>query len=528
MLSTQKANSKVEDLIVEEAFLTSKLNRLQACWEPWGWPSLTSDKFSENLLVTLIILSQERHSLLREKRRNQLLQASELEVEVELNRLQKKLSEIQNRGEKLSKEDDAANALIRTLKGKLHGRITDLFTVINEMEKPVAGILCHLTNPATTFIVEDRDTANVIISYFSEKRIGIATCEILSELRTRFKNANTSETGPYVRPALQNLEFEERFRSVFLKYFDKWCIARDLCAATSHFQRKQGYSEAYHIVTENGDIFKKDGEVVAANWSTKVKLALVSRSDSIKKDESNSLLIINEVHERKMKYRNEVESHLTEGMQKLEQLKSQKTELYEQIQKLKQSFNSLSDSGKEAVLRKLEDRETKLGLIMKLINDKEDLHLTKEIKTLNGKLETVRRQIGGIEGTLPYESDLLGITRKIKDLDDTMRLYARRLQEKLSASKSLRNRLEVLKSGGKYMASLSEKSTELVLLRERFLQTKKQLQRMEHKLKSENELEVLISKKRKLETHISDCSHEETVVKSNEVLCSGIVLFASK
>eukprot|EP00252_Welwitschia_mirabilis_P022967 TRINITY_DN6380_c0_g1_i13.p1 TRINITY_DN6380_c0_g1~~TRINITY_DN6380_c0_g1_i13.p1 ORF type:complete len:230 (+),score=48.16 TRINITY_DN6380_c0_g1_i13:1096-1785(+) len=229
-----------------------------------------------------------------------------------------------------------------------------------------------------------------------------------------------------------------------------------------------------------------------------------------------------------MKYRNEVESHLTEGMQKLEQLKSQKTELYEQIQKLKQSFNSLSDSGKEAVLRKLEDRETKLGLIMKLINDKEDLHLTKEIKTLNGKLETVRRQIGGIEGTLPYESDLLGITRKIKDLDDTMRLYARRLQEKLSASKSLRNRLEVLKSGGKYMASLSEKSTELVLLRERFLQTKKQLQRMEHKLKSENELEVLISKKRKLETHISDCSHEETVVKSNEVLCSGIVLFASK
>jgi hypothetical protein len=93
---------------------------------------------------------------------------------------------------------------------------------------------------------------------------------------------------------LHDLQCLENYRPVFQKYFGNWCVAKDLCAATTYFKRKQGYSETYDVVTEDGVIFKKDGEVIAANWDSKEKAAFKSSDDISKQDESRTIVILEE------------------------------------------------------------------------------------------------------------------------------------------------------------------------------------------------------------------------------------------
>lgn len=135
---------------------------------------------------------------------------------------------------------------------------------------------------------------------------------------------------------MQDLQRLENYRPVFQKYFGNWCIAKDLYAATTYFKRKQGCSETYDVVTEDGVIFKKDGEVIAANWDTKGKAAFKSSDDISKQDESKTIVILEEALKEKAKEKDKLEASLVIVLTNLKLIKSQEQDAYEQLQKLRE------------------------------------------------------------------------------------------------------------------------------------------------------------------------------------------------
>ncbi|GLJ14483.1 hypothetical protein SUGI_0234140 [Cryptomeria japonica] len=439
--------------------------------------------------------------------------------EVEIKRLIKKLHDIQNQPNKLSKEDEAAKVLAQKLKGKLHGRITDLATVSNHLARAANSILCHLTNPATTFVVDDRDTANMVISYFQEKHIGIATCEILSELSRQFKCLNPCEIGSYARPILQDLQCSENYQPIFQKYFGSWCAAKDLCAATSYFKRKQSYSETYNIVTEDGDIFKKDGEVISANQGLRGRVAFKTINDISNQNESNNILIWEEALKMKIKLKDELEASLTMQLTKLEVFKSREREFSDQIQKIEESIKFCKNSNAASVRKKLEKQQIELHNIQKTIKDVcDDGKLQKEIEELEQKRKNLKAKLKASEKNLSCNPQLIEVNERIRRLGDEIKSCTGEIRKKISSIKVLKNQLEALKSRDKFMLSLSEKLSALESQRENFLHIKEQVRQAEFEKSSrKSDMEKAETNIAAIETEIAEHGKEERKLRLIEV-----------
>ncbi|KAH9314438.1 hypothetical protein KI387_023065, partial [Taxus chinensis] len=439
--------------------------------------------------------------------------------QVEMKHLIKKIQDIQNRPEKLSKEDEAAKVLAQNLKGKLHGRISDLATVSNHLARAVNSILCHLTNPATTFVVNNRDTANVVISYFQEKHIGIATCEILSELSLQFKCINHCESGASVRPILQDLHCSENYRPVFQKYFGSWCTAKDLCAAISYFKRKQSYSETYNIVTEDGDIFKKDGEVISTSQGIRGRVAFKSVDDISNQEELNTVLIWEEALKQKVKQTDELESSLAMQLTNLELLKSQEHEYCEQIKKMAESKKFHSFSNAASVRTKLEKLQIELNDIQNaILDDHDDGKLQKNIQELKQDQMNLKGKLEASENFPSCNPQLVELIKTIRQLDEEIRSCTNEIRKKKSSAKILETQLEAIKSGGKYMLSLSEKLSALESQKKSFLLTKEQVQQAEFEKSSrKTDIEKIESEITAFETEITEHSKEEKKLRSREV-----------
>ncbi|KAI5068572.1 hypothetical protein GOP47_0016917 [Adiantum capillus-veneris] len=185
--------------------------------------------------------------------------------EFEIYNLKRKLVRFEKRAHKNSREDNAVEFLKAKLKGKFFGRVIDLAIIKGSMTVAVNSVISHLMNTSKTFVTEDRKTANEVILYFQEHKIGVVTCEILSELARLYKHGdNAPKRCAQGKPVMEYIDCDNMYKAVFWKYMRNWYIVDDRNAALGFLNGGKDTSSHENIVTVKGDIFKQDGEVISA------------------------------------------------------------------------------------------------------------------------------------------------------------------------------------------------------------------------------------------------------------------------
>lgn len=108
-----------------------------------------------------------------------------------------------------------------------------------------------------SFITEDRETANNVLQFFRSNRIGLASCDILSELRDKRLLPASSLRSDTVALASKVLSLE-KFRPVIEKYFSNWVVVPDRNAAVQALEADNAKGlKPFNVVTLSGELFKK-------------------------------------------------------------------------------------------------------------------------------------------------------------------------------------------------------------------------------------------------------------------------------
>ena len=69
--------------------------------------------------------------------------------------------------------------------GAFHGRVHSVLRVLNpQASNAVNAVLLEKCNPASALVTSTRSAAEIVVSYFKENKVGIATCTVLEELRS--------------------------------------------------------------------------------------------------------------------------------------------------------------------------------------------------------------------------------------------------------------------------------------------------------------------------------------------------------
>lgn len=115
--------------------------------------------------------------------------------------------------------------------------------------------LCRLI--ACSFITEDRHTANQVLEYFKAKRIGLASCDILAELRGQ-RPLSSLSLGPQAVPLASKVQSFDKFQPIVDKYFENWVVVPDSQQAVRILESAEAKRmKPFDIVTLSGELFKK-------------------------------------------------------------------------------------------------------------------------------------------------------------------------------------------------------------------------------------------------------------------------------
>ncbi|KAL3150462.1 hypothetical protein ABBQ32_000288 [Trebouxia sp. C0010 RCD-2024] len=173
-----------------------------------------------------------------------------------------------------SKLDAAVSSLMQqeSLQGKFYGRLPDLATVPAAQDGvAVNAVLKELCNLGSCLVVSDRQTAAQVISHFKANRVGKANCKITVEL-TKYDRVQSTilnaEEG--LRPLIALIQvLQPQCQCVFNSMLNNWYLVKDRHAAIRIIARdrkaQNGRFAGRSLVTQQGELFKADGEVVSGS-----------------------------------------------------------------------------------------------------------------------------------------------------------------------------------------------------------------------------------------------------------------------
>ena len=94
-----------------------------------------------------------------------------------------------------------------------------------------------------------------MIHHFQSQRIGVVTCEILSEAHGFYKQSGDMSDLSQEKSVMEYLQCAHVYKPIFWKYTKNWIILKDRDAAISYFRKKTNAFQR-NVVTLKGDIFK--------------------------------------------------------------------------------------------------------------------------------------------------------------------------------------------------------------------------------------------------------------------------------
>eukprot|EP00803_Ostreobium_quekettii_P002263 evm.model.scf_410.8 EVM.evm.TU.scf_410.8 scf_410:56597-63632(-) len=163
------------------------------------------------------------------------------------------------------------------LGGQFYGRLSN-FSFVPNPDNVVAvnAALADATNLRNCLTVSDRNTAHRVLQFFARNKIGMATCQILSELPEppgRQAGSRTdghgSDCGKCLKLPSLVATSNAGLEKVFHRLLGNWVLAEHRDRAVEmvrEWSRAEGgrASFAPNIVTRQGELFKSDGEILGA------------------------------------------------------------------------------------------------------------------------------------------------------------------------------------------------------------------------------------------------------------------------
>ncbi|KAH7434308.1 hypothetical protein KP509_06G010700 [Ceratopteris richardii] len=355
--------------------------------------------------------------------------------EFELHNLKKKLLGFEKVVAKDPKEDSAVDYLKKELEGRFYGRVTDLAMVKDGMSIAVNAVVAHLINTSKTFVTEDRETANVVITFFKHHKIGVATCEILRELSELYQRSFAPPKQGDGKPAMDYIHCEGRFVAVFWKYLKNWVIFEDRDAVLMFLNGRRNAHLPDNIVTLRGEIFKQDGEVISTVGHALRTYTLQDHDNH--KSITNANIWNSEIktYEERVRSLSERQLLLREQVVNNEcgaaKLEKQARELQIQLKNIQgQEVDTLSllssrleekkklYSDLHCKIEDLEIRASKLKINISELHDLENSLMSSEMVAWQKKIETLSADIRSCDSEIRMKtSKMKSIKKKLNGLD---------------------------------------------------------------------------------------------------------------
>lgn len=207
------------------------------------------------------VLQRERDSLLQVQAASQAAQAQLEQATLESSTA---LSSAVDRA--------VAELVSRSADGRMRGAFFGRLQNVAYVTEPAAteavnAVLRETSNPATTFVVSDRDAAADVLQHFHSGRIGLATCLIASEA-PRQRDSAAGAHGAHLTPLMRSVAVQpspgDSLHAAVQSRLGSWCLTQDRRTALAAVERMRAEAlAACSIVTLAGELFKADGELVA-------------------------------------------------------------------------------------------------------------------------------------------------------------------------------------------------------------------------------------------------------------------------
>lgn len=276
--------------------------------------------------------------------------------------------------------------------------------------------------------------------YFQDHRIGVVTCEILSESGKAYKKACESwkreQTGQSV---MEYLLCPDIYKPIFWKYIRNWFILEDRNAAIRYFQFRT--APHHNVVTFKGDIFKQDGEVICAGKNVHGKHLLqgcdtgvlqeVPRTHHLPLEMRNIEERIKDLSDK----RTQLKEHILINENKLETLHLSVRELQSQLQKLVEGKRADYDAIVGPLRSRILEKKTAISNIQSALK-----HLESEAKqhrVVILQLEETRN--------LYFSPEMMSWSEKMKAVDSDIKKCDLEIRQIKSRMKSLFNTLKKMK-----------------------------------------------------------------------------------
>ncbi|MFP3289269.1 MAG: AAA family ATPase [Candidatus Micrarchaeota archaeon] len=338
------------------------------------------------------------------------------------------------------------------------------------------------------FVVDSIETANKIIKYLRENKIGRATFIPLNDITISGK-----EKPNGLKPVIELVKFEKKFEKAFMYIFSDTYLIDDISKAKS-------FGLGHRYVTLEGDLVEQSG-IVTGGMQKKLSLTLIEKmienlnneKESISTSINNQLSKINELRKAQATAKIRLDDKKLELDNESKRLEAAKNELDAKRLELEKASKSL-----EAMHSKLD------SLISSIESIKKDLN---ELKGERNKLyEESMALVKSAAKSLSREerkkieqerSRAEAIKIKIAELIKENELLSNRLEEINKEILSKKNELKQIEQ------LISEKNARMNAL----LNEKKEL---EEKIKSSGEANKGIYEKlEKIESEIAKLSNEQ-------------------
>ncbi|MFP3278611.1 MAG: chromosome segregation SMC family protein [Candidatus Micrarchaeota archaeon] len=338
------------------------------------------------------------------------------------------------------------------------------------------------------FVVDSIETANKIIKYLRENKIGRATFIPLNDI-----NISSKERLKELKPVIELVKFEKRFEKAFMYIFSDTYLIDDISKAKS-------FGLGHRYVTIEGDLVEQSG-IVTGGMQKKLSLTLIEKmienlskeKESIAASINNQISKINELRK-------------AQAMAKIS-LDNKKLELDNESKRLEAAK-------KELDAKRLEFE--KAGKSLEAMHSKLD--------SLINSIESIKKDLNELKGerTKLYEESMALVKNATKSLSREER---KRIEQERSRAEAIKIKIAELIKENELLSNrladinkeIASKKDELKQI-ERLIDEKnarmntllKEKKELEEKIKSSGEANKGIYEKlEKIESEIAKLSNEQ-------------------
>jgi len=338
------------------------------------------------------------------------------------------------------------------------------------------------------FVVDSIETANKIIKYLRENKIGRATFIPLNDI-----NISSKERLKELKPVIELVKFEKRFEKAFMYIFSDTYLIDDISKAKS-------FGLGHRYVTIEGDLVEQSG-IVTGGMQKKLSLTLIEKmienlskeKESIAASINNQISKINELRK-------------AQAMAKIS-LDNKKLELDNESKRL------------EAAKKELDAKRLELEKAGKSL---EAMH--SKLDSLINSIESIKKDLNELKGerTKLYEESMALVKNATKSLSREER---KRIEQERSRAEAIKIKIAELIKENELLSNrladinkeIASKKDELKQI-ERLIDEKnarmntllKEKKELEEKIKSSGEANKGIYEKlEKIESEIAKLSNEQ-------------------